>query len=156
MDSPNCDRTFCVSALLSVLSSSACAMSLCCCTYWLHRQFSTNLRHNAAVVAVSYGSESEHVCASCGAGTQTAVMSVVPDYYYYYNGTQTWGEILLEIEPYSYAALGVGLSVGLSVIGAAWYVLCFLRFSINLFSCSVPVSLCRSVRFSVLFCVCCV
>lgn len=32
----------------------------------------------------------------------------------------TWGNILTNINPYSYAAAGIGLSIGLSVLGAAW------------------------------------
>ncbi len=35
-------------------------------------------------------------------------------------GPTTWGNILTQIDPYSYAGLGIGLSIGLSVLGAAW------------------------------------
>jgi hypothetical protein len=33
---------------------------------------------------------------------------------------QTWADILMGIDPYSYASLGVGFSIALSVLGAAW------------------------------------
>lgn len=34
----------------------------------------------------------------------------------------TWGDILMSINPYSYAAFGIGASIGFSVAGAAWSV----------------------------------
>eukprot|EP01006_Ploeotia_vitrea_P013761 TRINITY_DN35857_c0_g1_i1.p2 TRINITY_DN35857_c0_g1~~TRINITY_DN35857_c0_g1_i1.p2 ORF type:complete len:193 (-),score=61.77 TRINITY_DN35857_c0_g1_i1:49-582(-) len=32
----------------------------------------------------------------------------------------SWGDVLMGIDPHSYAALGVAFAIGLSVVGAAW------------------------------------
>lgn len=32
-----------------------------------------------------------------------------------------WGELFYEISPYSWAYVGIGIALGASVIGAAWY-----------------------------------
>ena len=34
---------------------------------------------------------------------------------------QTWSDALYCIDPYFYAYLGVAISMGISIIGAAWY-----------------------------------
>ena len=34
-----------------------------------------------------------------------------------------WSDVLLDIDPYYYASVGTALSIGLSVIGAAWGIL---------------------------------
>lgn len=34
----------------------------------------------------------------------------------------TWADIFLGIDPYSYAYLGIAMAIGLSIFGAAWYV----------------------------------
>jgi len=46
-------------------------------------------------------------------------MDTLPPSAWAYTNT-TWGTVLRQIDPYSYAALGIGLAIGLSVIGAAW------------------------------------
>jgi V-type H+-transporting ATPase proteolipid subunit len=35
-------------------------------------------------------------------------------------GLSSWNDVFVCMDPYAYASLGVGLSIGLSVIGAAW------------------------------------
>jgi V-type H+-transporting ATPase proteolipid subunit len=35
----------------------------------------------------------------------------------------TWGEILLQIDPYSYGSFGIAVAIGFSVVGAAWGIL---------------------------------
>jgi hypothetical protein len=34
---------------------------------------------------------------------------------------QDWGELFYNISPYSWAYVGIGIALGASVIGAAWY-----------------------------------
>lgn len=41
-------------------------------------------------------------------------------------GPVQWSDIASSIDPYAWAATGIGLSIGLSVIGAAWLVHHFL------------------------------
>jgi F0F1-type ATP synthase membrane subunit c/vacuolar-type H+-ATPase subunit K len=33
----------------------------------------------------------------------------------------SWGELFYNISPYSWAYVGIGIALGASVIGAAWY-----------------------------------
>lgn len=37
-----------------------------------------------------------------------------------------WADIFTQIDPYLYAAVGIGLALGLSIIGAGWYVISLL------------------------------
>jgi hypothetical protein len=32
-----------------------------------------------------------------------------------------WDELLIQLDPHSYAAMGIAFAIGLSVVGAAWY-----------------------------------
>ena len=34
----------------------------------------------------------------------------------------TWGDYFYNISPYSWAYVGIGIALGASVIGAAWYI----------------------------------
>ena len=45
---------------------------------------------------------------------------------------QDWGELLYNISPYSWAYVGIGIALGASVIGAAWYFIADLGESILL------------------------
>ena len=40
---------------------------------------------------------------------------------------QDWGDLFYAISPYSWAYVGIGLALGASVVGAAWYLLGKLR-----------------------------
>lgn len=33
-----------------------------------------------------------------------------------------WGQLFYHISPYSWAYMGIGIALGASVIGAAWYI----------------------------------
>lgn len=66
-----------------------------------------------------------------------------------------WGDIWNNIDSYSWASFGMGLSIGLSVLGAAWYVSACpsLRFSplrrvlhrlLTLFCCLSSLSYCSA------------
>jgi len=35
----------------------------------------------------------------------------------------SWADVWTDINPYNWAALGIGLTIGLSTIGAGWYVI---------------------------------
>ena len=35
---------------------------------------------------------------------------------------EDWGDLFYHISPYSWAYVGIGIALGASVIGAAWYV----------------------------------
>ena len=35
--------------------------------------------------------------------------------------SSSWGRALVQISPYSFAAIGIAISIGVSVLGAAWY-----------------------------------
>eukprot|EP00249_Psilotum_nudum_P008822 c21529_g1_i1 orf=440-958(+) len=35
-------------------------------------------------------------------------------------GSSSWGSALLHISPYAFSAIGIGISIGVSVLGAAW------------------------------------
>ena len=39
---------------------------------------------------------------------------------------QDWGELFYNINPYSWAYVGIGIALGASVIGAAWYFIPYL------------------------------
>ncbi len=44
------------------------------------------------------------------------------------NGTVpyvTWSTILKGINPFAYGTLGIAMAIGLSVVGAAWYGVCY-------------------------------
>ena len=38
-----------------------------------------------------------------------------------------WGQIFYDISPYSWAYVGIGIALGASVIGAAWYFFQFIK-----------------------------
>lgn len=44
-------------------------------------------------------------------------ITICNDYTYYYN----WSNMFFCIDPLAWAYMGVALSLGLSIIGAAWY-----------------------------------
>eukprot|EP00457_Paulinella_chromatophora_P013746 gb/GEZN01014083.1/.p1 GENE.gb/GEZN01014083.1/~~gb/GEZN01014083.1/.p1 ORF type:complete len:183 (-),score=17.48 gb/GEZN01014083.1/:377-925(-) len=44
-------------------------------------------------------------------------------YNLYAHNQTTWGNVFMEMSPYSYTAASLGLCIGLSVVGAAWGIL---------------------------------
>jgi hypothetical protein len=49
----------------------------------------------------------------------------------------SWARALVQISPYTFSAIGIAVSIGVSVLGAAWYlsssifIYLFLKFSIS-------------------------
>jgi len=56
----------------------------------------------------------------------------------------TWSDVFYSINPYTWANVGVGLALGLSILGAAWYHFIFL---FSLFS--LLESIINLVKFSI-------
>ncbi|QHO08155.1 V-type proton ATPase subunit c'' [Arachis hypogaea] len=44
------------------------------------------------------------------------------------SGVRSWGTALIKISPYTFSAVGIGVSIGVSVLSAAWYAVSLFRF----------------------------
>ena len=65
--------------------------------------------------------------------------------------TSSWARALVQISPYSFAAIGIAISIGVSVLGAAWY-FPFLDFFWYFFGLIILLRFCFNFVFRLVIC----